>query len=208
MSGIIAQNTLDNSGLVKAPAGGSDAWTFISKTTASADATVSITSGIDSTYKLYLITLKDVHRADGSEAWLGFNLSTDGGSSYDATKTTAVHETHHRENDTSASVQYNSSQDLAQSTADVNISTGIELGVDSDASLCGTIYLYDPSNTTFVKHFLIKTAFMSYYSANPWTVNTNVGGYANTTSAVDAVQFKMNSGNIDAGDFCLYGLTT
>ena len=87
MSGIIAQNILDNSGLVKAPAGGG-AWTFISKTTASTSATVSITSGIDSTYKLYLITLKDVHRADGSEAWLGFNLSTDGGSSYDATKTT------------------------------------------------------------------------------------------------------------------------
>ena len=104
-------------------------------------------------------------------------------------------------------MQYNSSQDLAQSTAFQNISTGIELGVDSDASLCGTIYLFNPSNTTFVKHFLIKTAFLSFY-ATPWTVNTNVAGYGNTTSAVDAVQFKMSSGNIDAGDFCLYGLTT
>jgi hypothetical protein len=205
MSGIIAQNTLDNSGLIKAPAGGG-AWNFISKTTASASATVSITSGIDDTYKLYLITLKDVHRADGSEAWLGFNLSTDGGSNYDATKTTTVFDAYHRESDSSG-LGYVTSQDLAESTADVNISTEVQLGVDNDASLCGTIYLYDPSNTTFVKHFICTTNFMSYYDP-PWSINPHIAGYANTTSAVDAIQFKMNSGNIDAGDFCLYGLTT
>ena len=85
MSGIIAQNTLDNSGLIKAPAGGG-AWNFISKQTASSDSTISFTSGIDSTYKEYLFTFKNIHPATDI-AHFQFNMSTDSGSNYDVTKT-------------------------------------------------------------------------------------------------------------------------
>jgi len=178
--------------------------------TASSSATLSFVHGtdgvvLDSTYPIYRLDLINIHRASGSEQTLGFNLSTDSGSNYNVTKTTTVFDAYHRENDTSVGVGYNSSQDLAQSTAFQNLTPEIELGVDDDASACGSMYLFNPSSTTFVKHFLYNGNHMSYYST-PWSVNAFIAGYGNTTSAVDAIRFQMSSGNIDAGKIKLYGI--
>jgi len=96
---------------------------------------------------------------------------------------------------------------LAQSTGDQNITPEIEFGEDADASLSGVIYFYNPASTTFAKHIEIQTNFMTFYST-PWTVRAFIGMIGNTTSAIDAFQFKMSSGNIDAGEFTLYGITT
>jgi hypothetical protein len=201
MSGIIAQNLLDGSGLVKAPEGGG-AWNFISKQTASSDSTISFTSGIDSTYREYLFTFNNIHPAtDGAE--FKFNLSVDTGSNYNVTKTTTHIYAFHTEADDAASLSYDTSRDLAQGTGFQNL-TG-DTGNNNDQSLSGSLQIFNPSSTTFVKNFLANTN--SYYSSDS-SYNSYVSGYGNTTSAVDAIQFKMSTGNIDAGDICLYGLTT
>ena len=202
MSGIIAQNTLDNSGLIKSPAGGG-AWNFISKLTASGSGDLSFTSGIDSTYKEYLFTFNNIHPAtDGTQ--FTFNGSDDDSShAYDITKTTTWFNAWHKEDGSATSLTYQTEVDLAQSTAFQDISS--DLGADNDQSLSGEMLLFNPSSTTFVKHFLIRNQTSNNSDRSR---ELYCAGYFNTTADITAVQFKMASGNIDAGDICLYGLTT
>jgi len=203
MSGITAQNTLDNSGLIKSPAGGG-AWNFISKQTASADATIDFTSGIDSTYKEYLFTFNNMHPATDS-TYFSFNMSIDSGSNYNVAKTSTFFFSQQGESGTGAELNYAAGRDLAQGTGVQHICN--ELGNDNDNSTSGYLRLFNPSSTTFVKHFLGASNNVFKYS-EPYQMNNYFAGYGNTTSAVDAIQFSMASGNIDAGDICLYGLTT
>ena len=172
---------------------------FISKQTASSSASISFTSGIDSTYKEYVFYFNNIHPAtDGTN--LGFNFSTDGGSNYNVAKTTTTFRAVHFENDSTAVLGY-FDQDLAQGTGDQRV--GIGVGNDNDQSGCGYMHLFNPSSTTFVKHFTIVTngALSSDASINFFTA-----GYGNTTSAIDAIRFQMESGNIDSGDILLYGV--
>ena len=80
---------------------------------------------------------------------------------------------------------------------------GDSLGSDADQCIVGTLHLFNPSSTTFVKHFIARTNFSGN---NNYSVNAHIAGYCNTTTAIDGVQFKMSTGNIDAGDICLYGI--
>ena len=206
MSGIIAQNTLDNSGLVKAPEGGG-AWNFIKKLTASASGDLSFVDGtsdvvLDSTYKEYLFTFKDIHpSADGAGYNLGFNLSIDGGSNYNVTKTSSHYRAYHHETSGVTNFEYDSALHLAQSTSVQLIAEN--LGADNDQSCAGTLHLFSPSSTVFMKHYIASFNVVTHAD---YCVQHHVGGYGNTTSAVDAIQFSMSSGNIDAGDICLYGI--
>ena len=209
MSGIIAQNTLDNSGLIKAPAGGG-AWNFIKKLTASASSDLSFVDGtsdvvLDSTYKEYVFTFNNIHPEDGGneEGFLTFQGSTDSGSSYGVTITSTHFYAQHDESDSGTSLQYQAGHDLAQSASFQRISE--ECGNDNDQCISGYLHLFNPSSTTFVKHFMAKTN--TYHRAD-WSFNNFTAGYFNTTSAIDAIQFKMASGDIDAGDICLYGIST
>ena len=202
MSGIIAQNILDGSGLVKAPEGGG-AWNFISKQTASSSATISFTSGIDSTYKEYLFTYNNLHPAT-DDASLEFNLSIDSGSNYNVAKTSTSFRAYQNEAGTATALAYFGANDLAQGTGfqplgDENQSN------DNDHGQCGYLCLYNPSSTTFVKNFIATNVNVH---AGDYIINDFIAGYGNTTSAVDAIQFKYHNGNIDAGDICLYGLST
>ena len=177
--------------------------THIATQTASSSASVSFTSGIDSTYKVYLFTFKNIHPAPDS-AEFTFNLSADSGSNYNVTKTTSLFQTYHNEDesvDSGTAVQYSTASDLAQSTAFQELA--VDCGNGNDECVSGTMQLFNPSSTTFVKHFV--TNVNSYHAGN-YTQQYFVAGYGNTTSAIDAVQFKMSSGNIDAGDICLYGI--
>ena len=197
---------LNNRGVRSVTAFGSlssGAMTFISKQTASSSSTISFTSGIDSTYKEYLFTFKNIHPATDS-AEFTFNLSADSGSNYNVTKTTSLFQTYHNEDesvDSGTAVQYTTASDLAQSTAFQELA--VDCGNGNDECVSGTMQLFNPSSTTFVKHFI--TNVNSYHAGN-YTQQYFVAGYGNTTSAIDAVQFKMSSGNIDAGDICLYGI--
>jgi len=173
---------------------------FISKQTASSSASVSFTSGINSTYKEYIFFFYNMHPAtDGAN--VTFNLSTDGGSNYNVTKTTTSFNAYHGESGSPAGLGYDTGDDLAQSTNYQTIATAI--GSDDDQNTSGYLHLFDPSNDTFVKHFIAKS---NVTNLNDRSVNCLTAGYGNTTSAINAVDFKMSSGNIDAGTISLYGV--
>ena len=179
---------------------------FIKKQTASSSATISFVDGtsdvvLDNTYKEYLFTFNNIHPAtDGVE--FQFNGSDDDSShSYDVTKTTTLFQAYHNEADSVAELTYSTSADLAQSTSFQRLTDS--LGNDNDQSLGGYMHLYNPSSTTFVKHFMARTTRV--HNAD-YTNDMFIAGYFNTTADITAIQFKMNSGNIDAGDICLYGI--
>ena len=171
---------------------------LISTVTASSSSTVTFDSGIDSTYKEYQIHIIQAHcSSDNQILQIGFR---DGSTAYDATKTTTYFASQHTEAG-SGSLAYNADQDQAQATGFLNISEA--LGADNDQCTNGIIQLFDPSNTTFVKHFIAR---MPYNHQNDRIMDAYIAGYCNTTAAIDGVQFKMDSGDIDAGTFKLYGV--
>jgi hypothetical protein len=180
--------------------------TLIKKLTASSSGTLSFVDGssdvvLDSTYKEYLFLFTNIHPAtDGAN--FTFNLSADSGSNYNVTKTTSAFLARHSESGTGGDFEYKTGEDLAQSTSNQII--GIEVGADADQNLNGELKLFNPSSTTFVKHFIATTNGNDAHS--DFNYNLFVAGYGNTTSAIDAVQFSMSSGNIDAGTITLYGI--
>jgi len=201
MSGIIAQNVGRHTGLVKASSGGGDVvWNLIQTQTASASETISFTSGLDSTYDEYIFKFYNMHPETHNVSF-SFNLSIDGGSNYNVTKTTTLFRAWHPEDDSTTSWAYKTDADLAEST-DFQILTG-SVGDDNDSSCSGTLHLFDPSNTTFVKHFISNVQNMI---GNGSSRQDFVAGYGNTTSAVDAIQFKFASGDIDSGEITLFGI--
>ena len=185
-------------GFETASAGGS--LIKIAASTASSSATISFTSGINSTYKEYLFLFNNIHPATDS-ANVQFQGSTDGGSNYNTTITSTYFQA--QANASEAALEYDGGQDLAQSN---NFQTilGKEVGNGNDESASGMLRLFDPSNTTFVKHFL---ATGNCQDTEAMSRQGFTGGYFNTTSAINAVQFKMSSGNIDAGTITMYGVS-
>ena len=160
----------------------------------------SFTSNIDSTYDTYLFKFINIHPAtDNVNLTVSFR---DGGSDFDATKTTSYFHAYHDEADSGTSVGENTSNDIAQGTGYQMI--GHIPGNDNDQSVSGTLYLFSPASTTFVKHFISN--FNSYTYHN-YSLNTYVGGYCNVTAAIDGVDFKFSSGNIDSGVIKMYGLS-
>ena len=172
---------------------------LISEQTASSSSTISFTSGIDSTYKEYIFKFINIHpSADGEK--FEFNFSVDSGSNYNVTKTSTVFYAVHDEADSEAALTYDTYSDLAQDTGFQRIQF---IGNQNDECLSGTLHLFDPSNTTFVKHYM---GVANDYINTDRSVNPYYAGYGNTTSAIDAVQFKMGSGNIDSGTIKMYGV--
>jgi len=198
MSGIIAQNVGRHTGLIKAAAAGGE-WTLIQTQTASASSTISFTSGLDSTYDEYCFKYINIHPQTNDVAFQ-FNGSTDSGSNYNVTKTTSAFNAYSHES-SGAALTYRSGEDMAQGTGFHGIQA--DWSSDNDHAGSGYLYLFAPSDTTFVKHFLIES---SNNHEGEYAMRHFIGGYFNTTSAVDAIQFKMSSGNIDAGTISLFGI--
>jgi len=174
---------------------------LISTATASGAANVSITSGIDGTYDEYMLVFTDIHPVYQNQQYLLFNGSTDGGSNYNVTKTTTVHFAEHSEADGVVS-GYLPNQDLLQSTAFQQLT--LQVGTASDVSAAGILHIFRPSSTTYAKHFYSR--FASYYETGGVGANdVHVAGYFNTTSAVNALQFKVDVGNFD-GVIQMYGI--
>ena len=180
--------------------GGGGSEVLLSEITASSDSTISFTSDIDSTYKEYLFRYVNLHPSVDNKTFL-FNLSADGGSNYNVTKTTTHWRAIHGEGDSPATVNYNAGDDIAQGTGFQNLYGGS--GGDNDQCIFGEFRLFNPSSTTFVKHFFgtSQGAHRDNYS-----INNFVGGYANTTSAINAIQFKFETNNIDTGTISMYGI--
>jgi hypothetical protein len=173
---------------------------LLSTQTASASATISFTTGLDSTYDEYIFKFINIHPATDTVD-LMMNLSTDSGSNYNVTKTGTNFRAYHAEDGSEAALNYHSDSDVAQSTDFHKIAYA--LGTDNDQSASGVFTLFNPSSTTYVKHYISR--FQTYHSGN-FAVDYFVAGYGNTTSAVNAVRFQMSSGNIDDGIIKLYGV--
>ena len=200
---------LNNRGVRSATAFGSitglGSMVFIKKLTASGSATLSFVDGasdvvLDDTYKEYLFTFKDIHPASDNVEF-SFQANVSGGSGYNETVTSTMFYAYHQEDDGGAGLGYSTSGDQGQGTNFIKL--GMSLGNDNDQSLSGTLRLFNPSSTVMVKHFIARCNY-----AHPSNISEedNKAGYFNTTSAIDEIQFKMSSGNMDLGDICLYGI--
>ena len=190
---------------ISAIPGAAKSLTHIKTLTASSSSTLSFVNGsddvvLDSTYPIYVFKFINIHAATDAADFL-VNFSVDTGSNYNVTKTTSYIHVYHDEADSATALAYAGSHDLAQDTGFQKLQTNS--GTDNDQSCSGEMFLFNPSSTTFVKHFI--SVMQTYHNAD-YSLQTPVAGYANTTSAVDAVQFKMDSGNIDAGTIKLYGI--
>ena len=172
------------------------AMNLISEQTASNSSSISFTSGIDSTYPIYKFEFINIHPAN-SVVSFAFNMSTNGGSTYAVTKTSTHFYAYHNESDVDNVLSYAGGADLAQGTGDQYLATGIPNANDDSAS--GDLFIFNPSSTTFVKHFISK-------SNGTYSQNNFCAGYGNTTSAVNAIIFRMSSGNIDSGIIKMYGV--
>jgi len=200
-SGVFTSGAITNASVtgITVLANASDGITLISSQTASNSASLSFTTGIDSTYKSYKFVFVNIHARTDTTTF-HFNLSTDSGSNYNVTKTTTFFRAYHNEAGTDSGLTYSATNDLAQSTSFQNLQT--DMGNASDESTSGFLTLFNPSSTTYVKHFIAVTNSNNYADYAPADF---VAGYGNTTSAINAIQFKMSSGNMD-GTIYLYGI--
>jgi len=200
MSGIIAQNSGRHTGLVKASSGGGGVWNLIQTLTSDgSDATLTFDSDIDSTYDEYVFKFISIHpETDNTEFQVNFR---DGSTAYDATKTTTTFNAHHSEGDATG-FAYDTNADIAQGT-------GFQLlagacGADADQAISGYMHLFNPSSTTFIKHFIAR---ISGFHEGDYAFDFPTAGYCNVTAAIDGVQFKYDSGEIQGGKIKLYGLS-
>ena len=204
---LIKYNDQSVSEITEIGAGAKDSMVLIKTETASSDSALSFVDGtsdvvLDSTYPIYLFKFINIHPS--AEAQFTFQGNAAAGSGYNETITSTAFQAYHTEDDTSAaSMGYSSDNDQANGTAfQIISSVG---GTQNDASLSGELWLFNPSTTTFVKHFLARTIEM-YEDSAPGAIKLHTAGFFNTTSAIDEIQFKMSSGNIDAGTIKLYGI--
>ena len=173
---------------------------LLSTQTASSSSTISFTSGIDSTYKEYIFKFINIHPSNDNVDFY-VNFSVDGGSNYNVTKTTLYFRANHDEGATGSSIEYRANEDVANGTGvTIMLQQG---GNDNDQSGSGTLHLFDPSNTTFQKHFIARVQGMAH---NDQILSDFMAGYLNTTSAIDAVQFSIEAGTIDSGTIKMYGV--
>jgi len=175
------------------------AMTLLETQTASSSSTISFTSNIDDTYDEYVFKFYDINPGTND---VNFQVNfRDGSTAYDATKTTTFFRALHYENGATTALAYRTGDDVAQGTGVQKLGHGI--GSVADESLAGTLTLYAPSNTTFVKHFIATTNINEHSDV---TVQSFIAGYCNVTAAIDGVQFSMSSGNFD-GVIKLYGVS-
>ncbi len=177
-----------------------DSLKLLSTQTASGSASLSFTSGIDSTYKEYVFKFIDINPAT-DQAEFTFNGSVDGGSNYNVTKTSTFFQASHKEDDANTEFTYETGEDHAQATGFQTLARN--LGSAADESGAGEMHLFNPASTTYVKHFYGRAVDYGGGVSRIW--DNYAAGYFNTTSAIDAVQFKMSSGNFD-GTIKMYGV--
>jgi len=199
MTGIVAQNVGRPSGLIKAVSVGG-AWTLISTFTSDgSDADATFDSGIDSTYPIYLFKFINMH-PETDEVNFQVNFR-DGSTAYDATKQTNYFHASLGEDNNNDILSYLGTYDQVQSTSAQTLSQGISNDADHGSS--GKLWLFNPSSTVFVKHFIARINGTRHSDI---FTDVFVGGYCNVTAAIDGVQFKMSSGEIQGGKIKMYGL--
>ena len=183
---------------ISAIPGAAKSLTHIKTLTASGDSTLSFVNGssdvvLDSTYPIYVFKFIGIHPSANNRA-LKFNMSTDTGSNYNVAKTSTAFYAYHNEAGNDQAVGYVTGEDHAQDTGFAFLSNGT--GGDNDQAISGEMFLFNPSSTTFVKHYTSKAI---NYGPSDYAYEWRMAGYGNTTSTVDAIQFKLSADNMDAG---------
>ena len=203
-SGVLLPASLTNNSIANVTAYNASVATggmvLISSQTASASASISFTTGIDSTYKEYQFYFINIH-PQTDDTNFQMNFSTDGGSNYNVAKTTTYFRSIHNETGVTALLEYETANDLAQGTGFKTLCD--DIGSDSDQNANGIFHLFNPASTTYVKHFMSRIGVSQ--SAN-YSMDLYTAGYGNTTSAINAVRFQMSSGNIDDGTILMFGI--
>ena len=177
------------------------AMTLLATQTASSSANLSFTSGIDSTYDSYVFKFINIHPITNS-ADLGFQVDTGTNTNYNIACTSTAFQVGHAEDDSETTLGYQANDDQAQGTG-FQMITQTNAGSGNDESSSGELFLYSPSSTTFVKHFISR---LNTYWSGTGSFEKYTAGYFNTATALTRVQFKFNSGNIDSGVIKLYGI--
>ena len=172
--------------------------------TASSSATLSFVHGtdgvvLDSTYPIYKFEFINIHPGTNA-AFFTFQANAAGGSGYNETITSTMFTAYHEEDGSDSGLAYVTSGDQANGTAFQQIARGTRNEADDNCS--GYLHLFNPSSTTFVKHYMACANTVGTAESDVY----HTAGYFNTTSAIDEIQFKMASGNIDSGTFKLYGI--
>jgi hypothetical protein len=181
------------------------AMTLISEQTASSSATIDFTSGIDSTYDSYVFKFYDIHPST-NRAIFQFQADTGTNTNYNITITSTYFNSYHKENDGGSSLAYNDSHDDAQSTSFSNLT--VHNSNDNDSCASGTLQIFNPSNTTFVKHFISNFNHMyTETGGDKYSWESFKAGYFNITTALTRFRFKYDTGNIDSGVIKLYGIS-
>ena len=180
---------------------------LIKTVTASSSSTVDFVDGtsdvvLDDTYPTYLFQIINVHPATDNVK-LAIQGNAAGGSGFNETITSAALKSEHYEADTSEGVSYDTTNDQAQGTGYAPLMTGNGLGNANDESGSGYLHLFNPSSTVFVKHFISRISHVGYQDIQ---MDNYVAGYFNTTSAIDEISFKFNSGEIQGGTIGLFGV--
>jgi hypothetical protein len=171
--------------------------TLVSSATALSSASLSFTLGDYKEYQFYFVNM----HPQNNQVDFQFNLSTDNGSNYNVTKTSTYFSTYHYETENIQALLYQSDKDLAQGTGEQQITDNS--GNGNDECWSGSLTLFNPSSTTYVKHFISR---INSYSHDDASESGFVGGYANTTSPITNIRFKIESGNIDSGTILMYGI--
>jgi hypothetical protein len=196
-NGVLGASNINNASLNNITSISGPEMTLVSSATASASTSIEFTLGNFKEYKFFFV---NIHNSV-TDANILVNFSTDGGANYNVTKTTTYFRATHAEADGGTALEYRTGSDLAQSTSAQVIMAGIRS--DNDGCGVGILQLFNPSSTTFVKHFMAQTNIMQ---DNILSENVFVAGYGNTTSAINAVQFSVSTGNIDEGSIYMYGI--
>tara|TARA_R100000030_G_scaffold17126_1_gene11508 strand:+ start:238 stop:852 length:615 start_codon:yes stop_codon:yes gene_type:complete len=187
---------------------GGNLFPLASSSISTGTASVSFTSGIDSTFDSYLFIWNSVHPSTNGESTFGFQVSTNGGSSYGITTTSTMIQNYNNESGSSSDngTSYYTGGDQAQGTATQIFSSGGN-GGENDETVSGMLRLFNPSSTTFVKHYIATTC--NYQDSN-YINHDRVQGYFNTTSAINAVRFLPGrvyaSTNLDSGKIQMFGI--
>jgi hypothetical protein len=202
-SGVFTSGAITNASVtgITVLANASDGITLISSQTASSSASLSFTTGLDSTYKAYKFVFVNIHPSINENFF--FNLSTNSGSNYNVTKTTTAFSGGNRENGLEEFLTYSIAGDLAQSTSDQRLTIAGGINTGNADSLSGSLLLFNPSSTTYVKHFMFN---LNHRHNSDYTINSFIAGYGNTTSAINAIIFRFPTANIDEGKIYMYGI--
>ena len=200
--GVISNGTtlLDAGALDSGIATG--AMTLLSTTTASSSATISFTSGIDSTYDSYVFKFYEIHPATDNQQF-AFQADTGTNTNYNTQITSSAFRAYHIESGSDQGLGYVAGEDQAQGTAFQKLTAGGTVGADADQNASGELQIFSPSSSTFVKHFIGRS---SGSHASNYATDFYVAGYVNTTTALTRVQFKFESGAIASGKIKLYGI--